>query len=183
MLNPQVNYFIERWLIKANNYNPDSLEDHFDRFFSLFVAYNRLYNELDNKLKRKSGRVKNKGDKEKATKQIRKFLRHEIGLNNFISSLNNNKIQELADVIEEHFNIHVYNGTHLSHKDTELLSNLRSNNLEKKTIAVLDTLYHVRCNMFHGEKSLSDKQELLLLTLNDFLEQIISIVKECLNKT
>jgi hypothetical protein len=34
-----------RWADKANNYNEINLSDSFDKFFTLFVAYNILYTE------------------------------------------------------------------------------------------------------------------------------------------
>lgn len=38
--------FYHRWNIKCNSYDNQILSDLFDKFFSLFVIYNRLYNEV-----------------------------------------------------------------------------------------------------------------------------------------
>ncbi|WP_322012703.1 hypothetical protein [Paraburkholderia sp. J12] len=35
--------FCDRWIEKADSYRSGNLEDLFDRFFTLFVAYNHLY--------------------------------------------------------------------------------------------------------------------------------------------
>ena len=54
--------FCRRWIEKADNYDDKSLDGVFDKFFSLYVAFNRLYSHLD--LRFNGGR---KGDKEQAT--------------------------------------------------------------------------------------------------------------------
>ena len=46
MISSELQNFYERWLRKAEEYRSDDLQDCFDRFFTLFVAYNRLYAEL-----------------------------------------------------------------------------------------------------------------------------------------
>lgn len=35
----------KNWMTKASEYNEDKLSFYFDKYFSLFVAYNILYNE------------------------------------------------------------------------------------------------------------------------------------------
>ena len=46
MISQELENFYIRWLQKADEYQNESLQDCFDRFFTLFVAYNRLYAEL-----------------------------------------------------------------------------------------------------------------------------------------
>ena len=38
--------FCERWLMKAAEYDENTLIDVFDKFFSTFVAFNRLYSRM-----------------------------------------------------------------------------------------------------------------------------------------
>jgi hypothetical protein len=38
--------FCNRWIEKALSYQSNELEDLFDRFFTLFVAYNRIYSAV-----------------------------------------------------------------------------------------------------------------------------------------
>jgi hypothetical protein len=44
-MNPQLQEFCQRWIDKSNNIDGNDLRDLFDKFFSLYVAYNRLYVE------------------------------------------------------------------------------------------------------------------------------------------
>ena len=46
VISSELQNFYTRWLWKAEEYQSDNLQDCFDRFFTLFVAYNRLYAEL-----------------------------------------------------------------------------------------------------------------------------------------
>lgn len=39
----EIEEFCDRWLDKADRYQTDALEDLFDKFYTLFVPYNRLY--------------------------------------------------------------------------------------------------------------------------------------------
>src|SRR5579871_2525303 len=49
-MSPQCENFVNRWIFKADNIELGSLESYFDKFITLFVAYNRLYAEATFKL-------------------------------------------------------------------------------------------------------------------------------------
>ncbi|QNF33610.1 hypothetical protein HUW51_13090 [Adhaeribacter swui] len=43
----ELQQFYERWNEKLNSYTTQNLNDVFDKFFSLFVIYNRVYNVVE----------------------------------------------------------------------------------------------------------------------------------------
>ena len=53
MLSPEFDKFHSKWRAKADGYKDGTLESAFDRFFTLFVIYNRLYAEVAFHLARK----------------------------------------------------------------------------------------------------------------------------------
>ncbi len=55
MINQEIQSFCENWIAKANAYENDNLQHVFDKFFTLFVVYNRLYVEA-------TFRMSNKGE-------------------------------------------------------------------------------------------------------------------------
>ena len=44
-MNQEIETFCQNWIEKAEAYNDNNLQDVFDKFFTLFVVYNRLYVE------------------------------------------------------------------------------------------------------------------------------------------
>jgi hypothetical protein len=52
MLSPEFHRFHADWLAKADQYTGADLQSAFDRFFTLFVIYNRLYAEATFQLAR-----------------------------------------------------------------------------------------------------------------------------------
>ena len=45
MIKQEINDFCNNWLQKANNIDSSNLQGAFDKFFTLYVVYNRLYVE------------------------------------------------------------------------------------------------------------------------------------------
>ena len=155
----------QRWIDKAKSNSDKTLISEIDKFFSLYISYNILYSLISNK--------KN-GDKCSAVHVIAKYIRD----NNIKSFANHNiNILEMLKPIREHIIFHIYGET----RDFELIENI-DNNIDLEE-SVLDILYGIRCNMFHGEKDLTENQLLLLSPANKILETllddlIISITKD-----
>lgn len=162
--------FVSRWLNKADNYNTEELSECFDQFFSLFVAYNRIYSEVKLQLKETDS-----GDKVSATKNIYIFLRKK-GQKNLTAILPQDEYNNVIRMIEdEMYWIDLDNeGRRQREKDLQLLKNLKSNGPKKKTIAILTTIYYVRCNLFHGNKEFIQYQKPLLTSLSKILKAIIN---------
>ena len=155
----------KRWISKAEENVDETLNSEIDKFFSLYVSYNILYSLISNK---------NNGDRCSAVRVIAKYIK-----DNNIESFTNHKndISEMIKPVIGHKIFHIYN----EKRDFKLIEDIEDNkNIEE---SVLDILYGIRCNMFHGEKELSDNQLLLLSPANKILntllnDLIISITKD-----
>lgn len=176
--------FYNRWMEKANNYNRNDLSDYFDKFFSLFVAFNRLYAEAtfvlarqgDPKLDRKTSFP----DAEAAKTYVLKYL----GARYFIEELERDHEARLAlDMLSDligsyrfHIKLDMVTGDIQPKKDKELFKKLNSGGFDQRGKAILDVLYSVRCNMFHGQKSFQPVQIELLKPVSCMLKSTNQIL-------
>lgn len=151
----------EKWLYKHND---DS--DFFDRYLSLFIAVNIIYS-LWRKINKPDSKFKDKRD----------FL----GLGNDLikGSVRDNLIKsyptELFEILKRgDFYIEVGNW---GNKEEIQKAFKRSSNDSEKFKIIWESFYSVRCNLIHGEKGYSSRQEELLKfihpTLKDCLVEII----------
>ncbi len=182
MLNDDLKHFCNRWIEKADNYTHDLTEDVFDRFFSLYVAYNAIYFEATIQLIEKKQIGKNRtGDRVSAVKNIPVY----IGQNTL-----SRKLLDMSDDINTIINL-IKNGTfYISTKKDNVtpdpdidknlirdieafLSDSKTKNQQKFNEAMLTFIYEVRCNMFHGKKGFDPIQKQLLIPMNRILKVII----------
>ncbi len=151
----------ERWMVKASSYKEKDLNSYFDKYFSLFVAYNILYNQISEKLfiqkKIKKDRYGRFSDKASATKYITLFIDKSI----LKDTLCVNSITEIFNLIPAYFNI--------TNNDNKLKSNWETKN---DVQSILEILYGIRCNMFHGSKDFKDDQIKLLIPAIKLLEEL-----------
>jgi hypothetical protein len=66
-------------------------------------------------------------------------------------------------------------------EDRKLLNNLRSDNKQWKVSALLDIIYSVRCNMFHGHKGFDRVQIDILIPLTILLDKLTTLLYERLS--
>lgn len=188
-LNLEFINFCDRWLQKAQDYNTSSLNDCFDKFFTLYVVYNALYVETAALLHRKAeaeGREEfklegdNFPDLNAATKYVLDFLKSRSLMDALEADESvKNALHELISVVEVgHFNIQLDPvwGVPQRDKDNELLASLKSNNTDAKARSILKIIYEIRCNMFHGRKGLDKVQSELLIPLIVILEKVINLL-------
>jgi hypothetical protein len=133
----------------------------FDKFFTLFVCYNALYNTASEILGKAT-----QGDHYQATSGVIAFFeKKEIIL---LSKLPETVIDDFINKLR-YFYIHKYSyGKPYKNRtdrktsvnlDNELREKAREKGDEKnRTHAVLEILYLIRCNMFHGQKMISYDQ-------------------------
>ena len=183
-MNNQLQEFCERWIAKARNLKGDDIKDQFDQFFSLFVAYNRLYVEATLILNNRGDLNLNDNnpfpDKNAATSYIVQYcgcreLKNQLESESSFTE----QLESLKNILRNHsFNICLNPVTGNSNipKDNTLLSKLESNNCNEKYTGILEFIYEVRCNMFHGRKSYEPIQELLLEPVIYFLYKIVDIL-------
>lgn len=196
MISYELDSFYQRWLLKAEQYGTQSLQDCFDRFFTLFVAYNRLYSELAiAQVKQGRWRYPYYSDSLAAKKNVRMYLGGRYitqNIENDIECSNANlAIISLLDVGAfrikfDLFNVNseggnpVINRRRVPHffsrrpmdNDFSLLNKLKSDIANEKADAILDIIYSIRCNMFHGQKGYDNKQVKLLVPVTTLLEKI-----------
>ncbi len=184
-VNPEFENFINSWLEKAQHIQLSDLSSHFDRFFTLYVVYNRLYAETTFILARKGSLNLEKRtsfpDREAATSYVCKFF----GSSNLIQALENDlsvrdalrSIEKLIDCDNFSIKLNMVTGARQREKDEELLARLRSNECNKKAEAILETIYSIRCNMFHGHKGFELVQTEILAPVIIILEKLIILLR------
>ena len=176
--------FHSRWMTKATHHDRKGLNHSFDRFFTLYVLFNHLYAETTFRLA-SQGRVKIKNrnrfpDAEAAQEYVVQFL----SANRLLQQLGDDPSTKAAleslktQVCGGKFSLklNMITGEAQPEEDADLCERLTGTNRNKQASAVLETLYAVRCNMFHGRKGLNPIQRELLDPLNVILEKVIEIL-------
>jgi len=184
MITAEMERFYRTWLDKANSYTGRNLSDLYDKAFTLFALYNRLYAEATFRLAR-AGTVilqANRGfpDKAGATKHSLTF----IGADHLNAVLSNDPLcrqafDELVDLIENevfYIKLSMPDASPQRDEDLELLNKLRSRGYKQKMEALLEVIYSVRCNMFHGSKGYEYTQTALLRPVIILLDKVIQIL-------
>jgi hypothetical protein len=150
--------FYNRWTNKANKYNLKEINDVCDKFFTLFVIFNYLYNRANELYAYRYTQ-----DKQKAIKIPSKLLSEQAIVNNITINKNLGTILQLVDD-----NVFYIVNTDA---DNRLLNKINGYDLQEKVEALLELVYKIRCNLFHGEKSLDNKQkDILIPCINIFAE-------------
>ena len=161
--------FIKRWREKTKDYGAEDLAHVFDHFFSAFVLYNYLYVQITE--------IENYGfeyDRERATKSIRKYLGSKAVADDSV-------IKENAGVIKELISV----GTFYirdTHWDSKRITKLNSPDEETWSKGVLEIIYQIRCNTFHGRKNFAEKQKEILIPCIRIIERLNDLVIDTIEK-
>lgn len=179
--------FTTRWLAKAAAYRGRNLAPVYDKFFTLFVVYNRAYDEaarftlidrpvalMVSRQRIEQGRVPSVsqvGDRIKATRGVDAFcgasLRsHVFTKRNVLAALE--RLKALADSGEFSFFFDRDTGRLMPNRDRSSLYGATQGDV----LSVLDFLYQVRCNLFHGQKGFSVEQVQVLQPANILLSAV-----------
>lgn len=186
MISYELHEFCERWFQKARRYNEVSLDECFDRFFSLYIVYNRLYAELALSLARaKETRLPFISDSRAAKDYVQSYL----GTNNIWSAIQNDHeceravgtIRELLDGEVFAIKLDRLRGDPMPDEDRKLLKAIEGNSTSHKVRALLDIVYSIRCNMFHGHKGFDKIQIEILTPVNTLLDKLASLLYEKLS--
>ena len=175
-LDPYLEGFCERWREKADGYGTVKTEDWFDRFFTLWVLFNALYTEV-------ALRTGNAGVPDDSAAQD--ILLHYLTATTFAAQLNadNAVVAALAEIqtfLQGHhyfFKLDRRTGERQPVEDEELLGRLRANSRNEQGRAILEALYCVRCNMFHGHKAFDPVQVALLRPMIVILGKVIDLTR------
>ncbi len=181
MLTSDQQDFYARWLQKADNLNEEDIANLIDKYVTLFINYNFLYNIVPIKKAQETNSVREAvGNRAGATTFTIDFLGAPVISNYLTKHGLDVQIEQLADVIP-HFNIDLNNGRPQPNRDRALIHGLRSTDADIKILALMKTLYSIRCNIVHGEKGLHQYQEMLLLPAIKLLRALIPFVYHRLN--
>lgn len=141
--------FIQRWKRKGQRYSLDCLEHYFDRFFTAFVLYNFFYETIGSKLQPNW-----KKDQEKASKVAKRFLGAGRIFADPVIRQNGDKIRSLIEA--ETF--YIRDKTWDAHR----IKMLTPTDPEQWVNGLLEIIYGIRCNMFHGQKEFDESQKAIL---------------------
>jgi hypothetical protein len=159
--------FVLRWRRKGQRYNYDRLEDCFDGFFTAFVLYNFLYDLICDY---ERSRFPQTGDRKRATEVVRQFLGSDA-----LSSDPNIRAHALAiKGTVESGTLYVRDAVW----DAKRVRSLGSSDPVEWAQSVLDILYQIRCNTFHGSKSFNEDQRVILIPCIRILEAVNDMLIE-----
>lgn len=187
------NYFYNSWWKeKCLQYSGDKLSNYYDIFFSRFVTYNSLYNVIVHskeqfgllkKKRNKKHEIIERGEKEKATVEMVKQF--DLNDNEAFATMDpiSKNITEIISIIDSSKFAIIYKGGEPAFEKDKLLSQkLKGTNKNDKLSAILEILFNVRCNLFHGSKSYELNQISLLKPLNEILFSIVEILHASFDK-
>jgi hypothetical protein len=184
-VNTEFHQFIQSWLQKAHDIALTDLNAHFNRFFTLYVVYNRLYAEATFILARQ-GQLnlhtrKSFPDKDAATRYVCQYIGSAILTEEFDANPDVAQalltIEELIERNTFSIKLHVITGASQRAKDVELLDGMRSTSRDKRATAILEMIYAIRCNMFHGHKEFHPVQAEILAPAMIIMEKVISLLQ------
>lgn len=187
MLNDTLRSFCQGWIDKAQPYNVEETSECFDKFFTLFVAYNALYAEVarqlidDNQI-----RSNEDTDRASATKHVPRYY----GYKKLAECLKNDPttktaIDTFVKLVEEkrfYFNSKK-SSVELNHKDDmRFIRKIKNGTDQEFCESVLVFLYLARCNMFHGSKEFHQHQKNVLKPMIVILNKLVLALFEELQR-
>ena len=192
-LSPEFIGFYTSWVQKAREYTNDDVRNCFDKFFTFFVIYNRLYAEATFCLAQTegSGIIIANRDSFPDTRAAKIYVANYLGAKVLITGLQADQncvaaIKTLKDLLREHrfyIKLDLVTGNRQPEEDASLLSRLEENNCAVRAGAILDTIYSIRCNLFHGQKSFHETQLELLRPITIVLERVCHLLWQKLSST
>jgi len=162
--------FCKRWLCKAHRCDLSDLGGAFDRFVSLFIAFNGLFSHF-------GLRSRCRGDRRQATSCFRTAV-GEAALLAALREDGGKDMQALAALIGVGGDFFVCTDGHHQpddEADERLKAHLTEGSPTQQVDAMLNYIYSVRCNMFHGHKAFVDSQLRMLRPLCRCLERVVLV--------
>jgi hypothetical protein len=180
------NDFYRGWSEKAQRIDLLDLTDYFDKFFTLFVIYNRLYAEATFYLWRQGAISPARSDSFPDSKAAKEYVGTFLGEENIVTALESDSntrdaLGSLVAILQEgHFaiSLRMPDASPQRSRDERLLQNLQSADPVVKTRAVLEFIHCIRCNTFHGSKSYDQVQIEVLLPVVTILTRLNSMLYE-----
>ncbi len=186
MINQEIENFCHNWIEKAEAYNDSNLQDVFDKFFTLYVVYNRLYVEATFRMSNRGEiNIRNRHsfpDPEAAKNYVIQYVTSRA----INDAFNNDEncvvaLERLKNIIRnQEFNIklNMVTGMPEREKDLDLLTKLETRSTDKRIKAIADFIYSIRCNVFHAQKGYHQTQIPVLNPVNVLLKKMIILLFE-----
>ena len=178
-LSPQLRNFCDSWRRKAAAYGLDDVGDAFDRFFTSYVVFNRLYVEATHRLARRDAVRLGDAfpDSRAARDYVIQYCRAAVLTRSWESNAATAEaIHQIAEHLRERrfaLKLDPVTGQRRPDKDRALAAALESRGKGQRAKGVLEVLYAIRCNMFHGQKAFDVAQLALLRPAIPLLEGTI----------
>jgi hypothetical protein len=185
MISQELYQFCERWFQKEQEYQNQDIQNYFDKFFTIYVVYNRLYKELTLSWVR-IGKIKAKGFQVSDSAGAKEHVHNYLGTDVIWTAINNDhnclrSVTSICALLENHvfyIKLDRLTGEPKPEEDQKLLDALNSGDHDKIVKALLDIIYSIRCNMFHGHKGFDRIQIDILSPVNTLLEKITKLLFE-----
>jgi len=182
LLSPQLRNFCDSWRRKAAAYALGDLGDAFDRFFTSYVVFNRLYVEATHRLARRD--AVRLGYAFPDSRAARDYVTQYCSAAVLTRSWEGNAataeaIHQIAAYLREHrfaLKLDPVTGQRRPDEDRALVAGLESRGKGQRAKGVLEALYAIRCNMFHGQKGFEVAQLALLRPAIVLLESTVEIL-------
>jgi hypothetical protein len=180
---PDFAEFLMAWKTKADSYDSQTLAGMYDKFFTLFVIYNRLYAMATFCLWSEGEDEPNSDNAFPDTKAATQNLACFLGPSKLMRQILGDQVtgdalqrlQEFLRTHEFHFKLKLPYADADNKADERLLRAMQSSEDCRKARAMLELLHCVRCNMFHGSKSFHPVQEAVLRPITVILEKVIQL--------
>lgn len=190
-----LNKFCTAWLQKAERVDIGPLEGVFDRFFTLWVVFNRLYEEAGRSLAHSGHHlyavfVSKRGkkiftpppDRISATKGIVVFVGEDrLKVKIFSNDEATVGLKYIHDSILDGI-LYLHENYETGKPAPEIDQDLATKAISGSVESILILLYQARCNLFHGQKSFTESQRDLLNGMSAILVQIIACSMEAIEK-
>lgn len=181
-----LNVFCTAWLRKVDRIDTMPLEGVFDKFFTLWVVFNRLYEEAARILVHSGHplyrhfiiRRGNKvflppPDKISATRGITAFIgKKRLGACIFLNADALRGLNYITESIRSGM-FYLHENYETGEPDTEKDIALVSRAIDGCVESTLVLIYQARCNLFHGQKAFTESQRELLNGMSTILNEVI----------
>lgn len=167
--------FYQSWMSKLKHleqYETQQLTYVYDKFFTLYVVYNFLYATVAKNLAKDE--AKKYKDEEAATKGIKNFLGAESLCEDF-----KGEIEKITESLKRG-SFYVVDNKEENEKIIKKLESVKD--VKQRSLGILEVIYKVRCNLFHGSKLFEPSQKEILIPLNLLLKGIIEKIYEKLTE-
>lgn len=163
--------FYNNWTAKVQAIVGQDLSHVYDKYMTSFVIYNNLYNQIPDRLVANGVAVPNRIlDNKAATDFVIQFIGADNILTEIANNNLNNDVNAIIDLIEnEVFYIKINRDGRQRNEDLKILADLKSDNPNRKAKGILQVIYYVRCNIFHGHKDFQEYQRILVEPLTKIL--------------